>query len=105
MGLLRLSFGFVPLCDDVFLCWCRMTLAAEVSRTQQVRNARCGSQVSVSVSALCLLLPPDAVKKPWERSNSAEKSSLVSRSEAVLLVHALTEILAVTRVSLFFMSE
>lgn len=24
---------------------------------------------------------PDAVRKPWERSNSAEKSSLVSRSE------------------------
>lgn len=24
---------------------------------------------------------PDAVKKPWERSNSSEKSSLVSRSE------------------------
>uniref|UniRef100_H3DIX6 Ena/VASP-like protein n=1 Tax=Tetraodon nigroviridis TaxID=99883 RepID=H3DIX6_TETNG len=31
---------------------------------------------SVSLSPLH---PPDAVKKPWERSNSAEKSSLVSR--------------------------
>lgn len=100
---------------------CRMTLVAEVSRTPQVQNTvfrKSGAgdemiwQGRVLVTWCLLCASPDAVKKPWERSNSAEKSSLVSRSEDFNrnqhrcgFEDISTEIFIVTRVSFAFQSE
>uniref|UniRef100_A0A087XP80 Ena/VASP-like protein n=1 Tax=Poecilia formosa TaxID=48698 RepID=A0A087XP80_POEFO len=38
-----------------------------------------GLHVKIMVAINMITMGPDALKKPWERSNSAEKSSLVSR--------------------------
>ena len=67
----------------IFLLFRRTTLAV-ADRILQVQN--CPSEnlhthiLHVHLTLIYSLLSSDALKKPWERSNSAERSSLVSRS-------------------------
>lgn len=85
---------------------------AEVCRTQQVGDAQKNIVAVNEDLPHTMSPPPDAVKKPWERSNSSEKSSLVSRSEDLNehqhkcgFVETLREILTVSRVSFSYQSE